>query len=247
MTGRTDSSSWAGKVVLVTGGASGIGAAAARRFAARGGHIVLADIDQERGEAVAEEVGGLFVRTDVAEPADNERLVRAAVDRFGALDLVCLNAGVFAGSDIGESFDPVAYRRLIAVNVDGVVHGVQAVAPVLRKCGGGAILVTGSLTGLRPSPSVFYSASKHAVVGLVRSLGPVLAEDGTTINVLCPSAVDTPMVKGLVPQWQAVGVPVATTDMVVDAMETVLDDGRSGQAWVVAADTGVHRFEFADV
>ncbi|MFI8083302.1 SDR family NAD(P)-dependent oxidoreductase [Kitasatospora sp. NPDC086009] len=242
-----DLAGFAGKVVLITGGGGGIGSAAARRFTAQGGHVVLADIDRARGEAVARETGALFVRADTAELADNERLVRAAVDRFGGLDAVWLNSGVLAGSAIGDGFDPEAYRRLLAVNVDSVVYGVQAALPALRARGGGSITVTASTTGLRPSPDVFYAASKHAVVGLVRSLAPALAGDGVTLNVLCPGAVETPLIAGRLAAWRAAGVAVAAPDLVVDAMAVAVRDGRTGQAWVVAADTGITRFEFADL
>ncbi|MFE4514225.1 SDR family NAD(P)-dependent oxidoreductase [Kitasatospora sp. NPDC056783] len=238
---------FAGRVVLITGGGGGIGSAAARRFTAQGARVVLADIDRARGEAVARETGALFVPTDVTGLADNEKLVQAAVERFGGVDVVWLNAGVLEGGSIGEGFDPDAYRRLFASNVDSVVYGVQAARPALRERGGGSIVVTASTTGLRPSPEVFYSASKHAVVGLVRSLGPVLAEDGTTVNVLCPGAVDTPLVAERLAAWRAAGVAVATPEQVVDAMTEVVRDGRTGQAWVVGPDTDVAPFEFADL
>ncbi|MFF9019523.1 SDR family NAD(P)-dependent oxidoreductase [Streptomyces eurythermus] len=243
----TGAAGFAGRVVLITGGGGGIGSAAARRFTARGARVVLADIDRARGDAVARETGALFVPTDTSDLADNEKLVRAAVERFGGVDVVWLNAGVLAGSSLGDGFDREAYRRLFASNVDSVVYGVQAALPALRERGGGSIVVTASTTGLRPSPEVFYSASKHAVVGLVRSLGPVLAGDGITVNVLCPGAVDTPLVAERLAAWRAAGVAVATPDQVVDAMEEVVRDGRTGQAWVVGPDTGVTPFAFADL
>ncbi|MGW6741586.1 SDR family NAD(P)-dependent oxidoreductase [Streptomyces sp. NPDC055025] len=243
----TDTATFAHKVVLITGGGGGIGSAAARRFTDQGSHVVLADIDQVRGEAVAKETGALFVPVDVSDLADNQRLIRAAVDRFGGVDVVWLHAGVLAGGSIGDAFDRDAYQRLLAVNIDSVVYGVQAALPALRARGGGSIVVTASVTGLRPSPDVFYAASKHALVGLVRSLGPALAGDGITINVLCPAAVETPLIAERLPAWRAAGVAVASPDLVVDAMVTAVHDGRTGQAWVVAADTGIARFEFADL
>ncbi|RLU89250.1 dehydrogenase [Streptomyces griseocarneus] len=238
--------SWTDRVVLITGGAGGIGAAAVRRFAGLGARVVLADLDAERGAKIAAGTGSVFVPADVSTLADNARLVDAALDRFGRLDMVWCNAGVLFGGAIGPDFDAAAYRRLVAINVDSVVFGVQAALPALRETGG-SVLVTASTTGLRPGGDVFYSASKHAVVGLVRSLGPALAADGVRINVLCPGAVDTPLIAGRLAAWRAAGVAVAEPDLVADAALTVLADGGTGRAWVVLEDSGVAPFEFADI
>jgi NAD(P)-dependent dehydrogenase (short-subunit alcohol dehydrogenase family) len=127
-----------GAVVIVTGGANGIGAAAARRLASRGAHVVVADVD-ERGADVAAEVGGLFVYCDVREPAASEAAVSAAVAAFGGLDVAFLNAGVSTTSVRlgGPGWDLAAYRRAFAINVDGVFFGVHAALPALRDRGSG--------------------------------------------------------------------------------------------------------------
>ncbi|MFJ7130543.1 SDR family NAD(P)-dependent oxidoreductase [Streptomyces sp. NPDC098101] len=233
-------------VVLVTGGASGIGAAAVRRFAGHGSRVVVADVDTGRGEALAAETGALFVRTDVTELADNEAAVAAAVEAYGRLDVVHLNAGTISGTTIGEAFAPERYRRLMGVNLDSVVFGVQAAYGPL-KASGGSVVVTASATGMRPSYEVFYAASKHAVVGLVRSLGPVLEADGISINALCPGLVDTPLIAERMDELTRAGLPIATSADVVDALETVLADRRTGQAWLVMADRDVAPFAFADL
>jgi NAD(P)-dependent dehydrogenase (short-subunit alcohol dehydrogenase family) len=233
-------------VVLVTGGASGIGAALARKARERGSEVIIADLDAERGERLAAEIGAAFVRTDVRQPADNTAVVAAALGLHGRLDRVHLNAGVLAGTSIGPGFDVDAYRLLVGVNLDAVVFGVQAALPALRESGG-SILVTASATGMRPSPEVLYAATKHAVIGLVRSLGPVLVADGVAINAICPGLVDTPMIAARRESISDAGLPVADTAYVVDAAERVLADGRTGQAWVVMADRSVTPFEFAEL
>ena len=182
-----------GAVVLVTGGANGIGAAAAGRLASRGAHVVVADVD-ERGTDVAAGTGGLFVRCDVREPADNEAAVAAAIAAFGGLDVAFLNAGVSTTSvRLGTSaWDLAAYRRACAINVDGVFFGVNAALPALRDRGRGALVLTASLAGLTAVPDdPIYAATKHAVVGLARALGPALAADHVAVNALCPGFADT--------------------------------------------------------
>ncbi|MFG2879466.1 SDR family NAD(P)-dependent oxidoreductase [Streptomyces sp. NPDC048337] len=233
-------------VVLVTGGASGIGAAAVRRFIRNGSSVVIADVDAGQGAALAAETGAHFVRTDVRELADNEAAVAAAVDRFGRLDIVHLNAGTISSTSIGEGFDPERYRRLMGINLDSVVYGIQAAHGPL-KATGGKIVVTASATGMRPSYEVFYSASKHAVVGLVRSLGPVLAADGISVNALCPGLVDTPLIADRMAELARAGMAVSSVDSVVDALDTVLADPRTGLAWLVMADRPLAPFEFADL
>jgi NAD(P)-dependent dehydrogenase (short-subunit alcohol dehydrogenase family) len=197
-TGRTS------KVVQVTGGASGIGAAVARRRAAAGDHVVIADVDRTAGERVAADGGAVFVPTDVRSLEDNERAVAMAVERFGRLDAVFLNAGI------------------------------HAALPHLRTSAG-AIVVTSSLAGLTPGVDLFYAATKHALIGLVRSLSMLVAEDGITVNALCPGFVDTPMVAPFRDQVVAAGWPIAHPDHVAAAFDHVLAGGDTGQAWIVTA------------
>ncbi|MFI9202359.1 SDR family NAD(P)-dependent oxidoreductase [Streptomyces sp. NPDC053048] len=246
----------AGRVALVTGGASGIGAAVAERLVARGGHVVIADIDTDRGNAVAARIGAVFVRTDVGSLADNEAAVEAAVSRFGRLDVVHLNAGTTGRTAIGDGFDLDSYRNIVNVNLDSVVFGVQAALPHVRRGQGpggqgsrerGSIVVTASAAALRPSIEVLYSATKSAVIGLVRSLAPVLRRDGVSIDALCPGLVDTPLIAGRRSAIAEAGIPVASAEQVADAFETVLGDERTGQAWLVMADRPVAPFPFAEL
>ncbi|MGV9300363.1 SDR family NAD(P)-dependent oxidoreductase [Amycolatopsis sp. NPDC003676] len=222
------------RVALITGGGSGIGAAAARRFAAQGIRVVLVDRDEERGAAVAAELDGRFVAADVGSLADNERAVRTAVEEFGRLDVVLLNAGVPGRCGLAD-FTELSYRDTMRTNVDGVVYGLHACLPQLRGQGGGSVVVTASLAGLTGSPDLFYATGKYALVGLVRSAAPHLAADGIRINALCPGLVDTPIIAGFRPALEKAGLGIADPAEAATAVETILADGGTGGAWVVQA------------
>ena len=183
------------KVALVTGGAGGLGSATCRALAEAGAVVVVADLDEDRGPKLARHLGGHFVAVDVSDLDANRAMVKRARELAGGLDLAFLNAGVTTGCGIGDDFDLAKYRRAMGVNLDGVVFGTHAVLDALREQGrGGAIVATASLAGLTGVPlDPLYAANKHAVVGLVRSLGPGLAPDGIRVNAVCPGWVDTPM------------------------------------------------------
>lgn len=238
-----------GAVVLVTGGANGIGAAAAHRLADRGARVVVADID-ERGASVAAAAGGLFARCDVGKPADNEAAVAAAVSAFGGLDVAFLNAGVSTTRVElgGPAWDPAAHRRAFAVNVDGVFFGVNAALPALRDRGGGALVLTSSLAGLTAVPGdPIYAATKHAVVGLARALGPALAADHIAVNALCPGFADTAINEPVRHLISAAGIPLMTADEVADALLAVLASDRTGEAWYVQPGRAAEPFAFRNV
>ena len=243
-----DRGSLRGAVALVTGAANGIGAGAATRLAGLGAKVVLADVDDTAGRDLAGSLGGLYVHCDVAELADNRAAVAAAIAHFGGLDLVHLNAGVAGGCGVGEDFDLPGYRRAMGTNVDGVVFGVHAALPALRRRGGGTIVVTASLAGLMPvPPEPLYGAGKHAVVGLVRSLGPTLAEEGIRINALCPGFADTALVEGIREWVDAVGAPLLSVADVVDAFMSVVESDGAGQCWFVQPGRPSEPFAFRNV
>jgi NAD(P)-dependent dehydrogenase (short-subunit alcohol dehydrogenase family) len=233
------------KVALVTGGSNGIGEGVARHLAARGAHVVLADIDDARGKAVAEELEGLFVHTDVADPAASNAAVAAAVESFGALHVAHLNAGVTSWCGMGEDFDAEAYRRSMSINLDGVVYGIAAARPAIKASGGGTIVATASMAGLVAAPfDPIYAANKHAVVGLMRSLGESYAADGIRVHALCPSFAHTDIIKGSEQTLIDMGFPIIDVADVVTAFQRILDADSTGECWFVVAGRESEPFRF---
>jgi NAD(P)-dependent dehydrogenase (short-subunit alcohol dehydrogenase family) len=234
-----------GKVALVTGGASGLGAETARELADAGAQVMVADVDARGGEAVAAEVGGAYMTVDVSRLEENEAMVAATVERFGGIDLVYLNAGIVSGCGIGDDFDAERYRRAMSVNLDGVVYGAHAVLPALRARGGGAIVATASLAGLTGVPmDPFYAANKHAVVGLTRSLGPALAESGIRFNAVCPGYTETAIITEIRDLIIESGVPIIPAGVVAETVVRLFASDVSGECWFVQAgrEPGAFRF-----
>jgi NAD(P)-dependent dehydrogenase (short-subunit alcohol dehydrogenase family) len=183
-------------VALVTGGASGIGAAISQRLSADGHRVVVADLDEAAAQRVAVELPGeaVAVGGDVAEETGVASHLDAALTAFGRLDRVVLNAGV-PGTPIPLSQESVAtFDRIIAVNLRGVFLGLRATLAHLRAQGnGGAIVVTASTAGVSGSELGAYSASKHGVVALARSAAIEGAGFGVRVNAIAPGSIDTPM------------------------------------------------------
>ncbi|MGE3660348.1 MAG: SDR family oxidoreductase [Pseudonocardia sp.] len=222
-----------GRAALVTGGASGIGAAAVRRLAKAGAVVAVADRDEAAARAIAEEVGGLALPGDVSDLDTMTMAVDVAEDSFGRLNLVLLNAGITAGQSGTENLDLAGYRRIMGVNVDHVVFGLTAAVPALRRTGGGGTIVaTASLAGLVPMPGdALYTLTKHAVVGYVRAAAPELAKEGIRVNAVCPGFADTPLIAHARSQFG--DFPLLTAEDVADAMEAVLERGEPGECWFV--------------
>ncbi len=237
-----------GSVALVTGAANGIGAAVATRLASLGATIVAADVDEAAGTALAESVGGTFVRCDVSDPAQSEAAVAVAVDTHGGLDLAFLNAGISTGCGMAENFDLATYRRAMSINLDGVVFGVNAVVPALRARGGGRIVATASMAGLTAVPmDPIYAANKHAVIGLVRSLAGLYAEEGIVVNALCPSFARTAIIDPIAASLEDVGFPILEVSEVVDTFVQLLDEGATGDCWFVVPGRDSAPFGFRNV
>ena len=238
-------------VALVTGGGSGIGAALCRRLAARGASVVVADLDDDGAQAVAADVDGIALHLDVADRASWNAAMATVLEHFGRLDLVALNAGVMIrprGADISDDPFPwmaERYELVRGVNIDGVALGVMSTTPLLEAGGGGRIVATSSGVGLTPLPTdPIYSMTKHAVIGLVRSLAESLGERGVTIGAVCPGGVDTPMIS---PDLRASGRSFASPDEIAAGLEAVLDKpaAESGGIWVAREGQDLWRYEFA--
>jgi meso-butanediol dehydrogenase / (S,S)-butanediol dehydrogenase / diacetyl reductase len=181
-----------GRVAIVTGAASGIGRAVVDELAAGGAGVVAVDLSArpERDRVVA-------LSGDVTDAATSERAVATALDRFGRLDAVALNAGIPASGDLLEL--PLAvFDRVIEVNVRAVLIGMRAAIPALRAGGAGRIVVTASTSGLAGDPRMWpYNTSKGAVVNLVKAAALDLAADGITVNAVCPGPTHTGMTEGI--------------------------------------------------
>ena len=188
------------RVAVVTGGASGIGLATARRFAAEGARVVVADLDVAAGERAAQEVAGLFVRTDVTSPEQVEQLFATTVQTYGGLDVSFHNAGISPPDDdsiLTTGLD--AWRRVQEVNLTSVYLCCQAAIPHLQARGGGSIINTASFVARlgAATSQISYTASKGGVLALSRELGVQFAREGIRVNALSPGPVDTPLLQEL--------------------------------------------------
>ncbi len=193
-----------GRVAFVTGAASGIGRAASRLFAERGARVVLADLEREAGESVAEEIrsaGGeaVFVETDVADDAAVARAVATATDRFGRLDYAYNNAGLSGPPNFVADMPEEQWRRTIDVMLTGVFLCMKHEVPAILAAGGGAIVNCASGAGLIGFPGQSaYVASKHGVIGLTRAAALEYGAQGIRINSICPGTARTGMVEDVV-------------------------------------------------
>lgn len=191
----------AGKVVIVTGGASGIGKALVERFHKEGAKaLVVADLNGSGAEAVAKSVGGIAVQADVTKEADVIKIARTAEDRFGRIDLFCSNAGISRSDpDIDNPGSPpdAAWELAWGVNVMAHVYAARAALPGMIARKSGWFLNTVSAAGLLSQiGSAVYSTSKHAAIGFGEHLAIATKENGIGVSLLCPQAVDTPMLGG---------------------------------------------------
>lgn len=239
---------------IVTGAASGIGAALVTRLRAGGADVLAVDVQAEPLERLAAETGCRPHVADVTSQAANEAMAEAAVDAFGRLDLAFLNAGVLGrGRDdqaeayrVGE-LDLDQYRRVMPVNTDAVIFGTVAVAAAIEP--GGGIVVTASAAGVVPwPPTPFYTASKHAVVGWVRATAGALAEQQVTINAICPGGVATALL-GLTAEDAAGSARLLDPDVVAEAAIATATGDATGTAVTVVAgrDPVVQTHEFAPI
>jgi NAD(P)-dependent dehydrogenase (short-subunit alcohol dehydrogenase family) len=195
MTGRLDS-----RTAVITGGSSGIGLATARRFAEEGAHVVIADIDDTRGEEVAAEIGGLYVHTEVTDKEQVDALFARAQETYGSVDIAFNNAGISPPDDDSIlDTDLDAWRRVQEVNLTSVYLCCKAVLPYMLEQKRGSIINTASFVAVMGAATsqISYSASKGGVLSMSRELGVQFAREGVRVNALCPGPVNTPLLQEL--------------------------------------------------
>lgn len=190
----------AGKVAVVTGGASGIGLATAKRFAAEGAKVVIADMDATAGPAAAELVGGLFVQVNVTDEAEVNALFDAAFAAYGSVDIAFNNAGISPPDDDSiETTELPAWEKVQDVNLKSVYLCCRAALRYMTKQGSGSIINTASFVAVLGSATsqISYTASKGGVLAMSRELGVQFARQGIRVNALCPGPVNTPLLQEL--------------------------------------------------
>ncbi|MGH7818512.1 MAG: SDR family NAD(P)-dependent oxidoreductase [Candidatus Binatia bacterium] len=217
-----------GKIVVITGAASGIGAATARRFHSEGARLMLADVNEEGGAALARELGGAageaaFRKVDVSVLDEVEALMQAAVDRFGRIDVVFNNAGIGAYGKTPD-LDPAVWHQVIAVDLHSVFYGCRAAIPHLRRAGGGVIVNTASISGLFADYGLAaYNAAKGAVVNFTRTAAIDHARENIRVNSVCPGPIET-----------ALTAVMMSMPEVVEEYNRLIPMGRVGRAEEIA-------------
>jgi NAD(P)-dependent dehydrogenase (short-subunit alcohol dehydrogenase family) len=189
-----------GKVAVITGAASGIGKATARRFATEGASVVVADVSDDAGQSLASEIGGLYVHADVTNAAQVEAMYDAAIAAFGGLDVCFNNAGISPPDDdsiLDTELD--VWRRVQEVNLTSVYLCCKAGIARLLEHGGGSVINTASFVAVlgAATSQISYTASKGGVLSMSRELGVQFARQGVRVNALCPGPVNTPLLQEL--------------------------------------------------
>jgi 15-hydroxyprostaglandin dehydrogenase (NAD) len=232
-----------GKVAVITGGGSGIGQATAIRLAREGAAIVVADRDAAGAHdtvAHIEQAGGtaVAVEVDVSVPADAQRMLALAEERFGGVDILHNNAGITTGAPAFTEATMEQWQRVLDVNLRAVILGTQLALPLLRRRGGGAIIHTASLAafvGFPPDP--VYAATKAAVVLFTHSLG-LLAAENIRVNCICPGLVNTPLLRGGRARGEVelpANLPMLEPEDIADGVvQLITDDTLAGRALRIA-------------
>jgi len=239
------------KVAIVTGGGQGLGRAYAQRFAREGAKVVIAELNADKGQAVAGEVKGQFIRTDVADEASCEQLAAAAADRYGRIDILVNNAAMFTTLKMRPFWEiPAAeWDQLMAVNVRGVWLASKAVVPQMRKQGNGRIVNISSAVIWMGRPNyLHYVASKGAVMAMTRSMAKELGEFGINVNAITPGAVYTevpratvtPQQKEAIVAAQSIKRPAGTQDLEGTVVFLCSDDAAFITGQTVNVDGGMN-------
>jgi len=190
-----------GKVVVITGGAGGIGKAAGKRFVEEGADVLLVDLDEAALSAACNDIGSnrvSYFTADVTKANDNEAMIACATERYGGVDAFLANAGIEGDVASILDYDEARFDQVMAVNVKGPFLGLKAAVPALAKRGGGSVLITSSVAGIRGTASVApYVTSKHAVIGMMKSAALEFAPQNIRVNTVNPSPVETRMMRSL--------------------------------------------------
>ena len=245
------------RVALVTGGGSGIGLGTAARLIEEGAQVVVADVDPA-AEGRAAELGADFLQLDVGNRDAWTAAVTEIEARHGGLDIAYLNAGIMTQPATERGIVRIDitnlpledYQRVMSVNVDGVVFGIQATLPAIARRGGGAIVATSSLAGLLAYPTdAVYSGTKHFVIGIVRSLARILAKQNVTINAVCPGGVATNIIgtPDAVDHLRERGVDLMDPSAIAEGVVQAIRSGESGEAWMCQAGLGPEKYVFGKV
>jgi meso-butanediol dehydrogenase/(S,S)-butanediol dehydrogenase/diacetyl reductase len=215
---------FAGKVAVITGAASGIGAATARRFASEGARLVLSDVNAEAGEGLAKELQAAFVATEVGDPAQVESLMAVAASQHGALHVVFNNAGIGCYGKAPD-LDIAMWKKVIEVDLDAVFFGCKFAIPHLRRSGGGVIVNTASISGVFGDYGLLaYNAAKGGVVNLTRAVAIDHARENIRVNCVCPGPIETPLL-----------APVLAAPTAREQYNDLIPIGRVGRADEIAA------------
>ncbi len=190
-----------GKVAVITGGAGGIGRAAGKRFVAEGADVLLVDLDEAALAEACAEIGSNKVSYfvgDVTRAEDNQAMIDTATERYGGVDAFLANAGIEGDVASILDYDEARFDQVMAVNVKGPFLGLKAAIPALTERGGGSVIITSSVAGIRGAPGVApYVTSKHAVIGLMKSAAKEAAAANIRVNTVNPSPVETRMMRSL--------------------------------------------------
>lgn len=193
------------KVALITGGSGGIGLAIAQRYANEGASVFLTDLNEDTLKKAVQQVGPSkadYLVADVTKPEDNQRMVEQCVAKFGGLDIFVANAGIEGVVKPITEYDLQTFEKVMAVNVTGVWLGMKYAIPAIAKRGGGSIVILSSVAGVIGSPGMSaYIASKHAVIGLMRTAALEAAPMGIRVNTINPGPVETRMMESLETQF----------------------------------------------
>jgi NAD(P)-dependent dehydrogenase (short-subunit alcohol dehydrogenase family) len=189
------------KVAVITGGAGGIGKAAGKLFIAEGADVLLVDLDEQALKSACDEIGGTkisYCLADVASASDNKLMIEIAEERYGGVDILLANAGIEGDVRSIVDYDEARFDQVLAVNLKGPFLNLKVAIPAMEKRGGGSIVITSSVAGVKGSAGVTpYVTSKHGVIGLMRSAARECASMNIRVNTVNPSPVETRMMRSL--------------------------------------------------